>query len=49
MAGPPFRYRSPDEDHARVLQLTGQPEPPRPRMPLHDRLLDWLHSPGHSR
>ena len=32
-------------DRARVLRLTGQPEPaepPRPRTPLHDRLLRWI-------
>jgi len=32
-------------DHARVRQLTGQPEPagpPRPRKPLHDWLLRWI-------
>ncbi len=32
-------------DHARVRRLTGQPEPtgpPRPRTPLHDRLLRWI-------
>jgi aryl sulfotransferase len=32
-------------DRARVRQLTGQPEPaepPRPRTPLHDRLLRWI-------
>jgi aryl sulfotransferase len=32
-------------DHARVRQLTGQPDPagpPRPRKPLHDWLLSWI-------
>ncbi len=32
-------------DHARLRQLTGQPEsaePPRRRTPLHDRLLRWI-------
>jgi hypothetical protein len=32
-------------DRARMAQLTGQPEPagpPRPRTPLHDRLLRWI-------
>jgi aryl sulfotransferase len=32
-------------DHQRLRELTGQPEPtgpPRPRTPLHDRLLRWI-------
>ena len=37
--------KSDNIDHARLRQLTGQPEPaepPRPRTPLHDRLLRWI-------
>jgi aryl sulfotransferase len=38
-------HQSDNIDHARLRQLTGQPEPaepPRPRTPLHDRLLRWI-------
>jgi aryl sulfotransferase len=40
-----FYHQSDNIDHARLRQLTGQPEPaepPRPRTPLHDRLLRWI-------
>jgi aryl sulfotransferase len=38
-------HQSDNIDHERLRQLTGQPEPaepPRPRTPLHDRLLRWI-------
>ena len=38
-------HQSDNLDRARLRQLTGQPEPaapPRPRRPLHDRLLQWI-------
>ena len=40
-------HQSDNIDHGRLRQLTGQPEPtepPRPRTPLHDRLLRWITS-----
>jgi aryl sulfotransferase len=38
-------HQSDNIDYERLRQLTGQPEPaepPRPRTPLHDRLLRWI-------
>jgi aryl sulfotransferase len=38
-------HQSDNIDRARLRQLTSQPEPtepPRPRRPLHDRLLQWI-------
>jgi aryl sulfotransferase len=38
-------HQSENIDHVRLRQLTGQPEPaepPRPRKPVHDRLLRWI-------
>jgi hypothetical protein len=38
-------HQSDNIDRTRLRQLTGQPEPaepPRPRIPLHDRLLKWI-------
>jgi aryl sulfotransferase len=40
-----FYHQGDNIDHERLRQLTGQPEPaelPRPRTPLHDRLLRWI-------